>query len=67
MFPSPAGRVTRLSAGAWLRRITAALAAVTGGVLAWPPPSRPPPPRSSRSQAMARTGLSRPRRPARYR
>jgi len=35
MFPSPAGRVTRLSAGAWLRRITAALAAVTGGVLAW--------------------------------
>jgi hypothetical protein len=35
MFTSPTGRVTRLSAGAWLRRITAALAAVTGGVLAW--------------------------------
>jgi hypothetical protein len=35
MFISPTSRVTRLSAGAWLRRITAALAAVTGGVLAW--------------------------------
>jgi hypothetical protein len=35
MFTSPTSRVTRLSAGAWLRRITAALAAVTGGVLAW--------------------------------
>ena len=35
MFISPTSRVTRLSAGAWLRRITAVLAAVTGGVLAW--------------------------------
>ena len=35
MFTSPTSRVTRLSAGAWLRPITAALAAVTGGVLAW--------------------------------
>jgi hypothetical protein len=35
MFTPPDGRVTRLSAGAWLRRITAALAAVVGGVLAW--------------------------------
>jgi hypothetical protein len=35
MFTSSTSRVTRLSAGAWLRRITAALAAVTGGVLAW--------------------------------
>ena len=35
MFTSPTSRVTRLSAGAWLRRFTAVLAAVTGGVLAW--------------------------------
>jgi hypothetical protein len=35
MFTSLTGLVTRLSVGAWLRRITAALAAVTGGMLAW--------------------------------
>jgi len=35
MFTSLTRGATRLSAAAWLRRITAALAAVTGGVLAW--------------------------------
>jgi hypothetical protein len=35
MFTSITSRAARLSAGAWLHRITAALAAVTGGVLAW--------------------------------
>ena len=35
MFTSTTGRAPRLSAGAWLRRITAVLAAVTGCVLAW--------------------------------
>ena len=35
MFTSLPRRETPLSAGAWLRRITAALVAVTGGVLAW--------------------------------
>jgi hypothetical protein len=35
MFTSLSRRETRLSAGAWLRRITAALVAVAGGVLAW--------------------------------
>ena len=35
MFTSLPRRETPLNAGAWLRRITAALAAVTGGVLAW--------------------------------
>jgi hypothetical protein len=35
MFAFPSRGTTRLSAGAWRRRITAALAAVTGGVLAW--------------------------------
>jgi hypothetical protein len=35
MFTSITSRAARLSAGAWLRRITAALAGVTGGVLAW--------------------------------
>jgi hypothetical protein len=34
IFTSPAGRVTRLNAGAWLRRITAVLVAVGGDVLA---------------------------------
>jgi hypothetical protein len=35
MFTSLPRRETPLSAGAWLRRITAALVTVTGGVLAW--------------------------------
>ena len=35
MFTSITRRAARLSAGARLRRITAVLAAVTGGVLAW--------------------------------
>ena len=35
MFTFPSRRATPLIAGARLRRITAALAAVTGGVLAW--------------------------------
>ena len=35
MFTSPVSRVTRLSAGAWLRRILAALATAAAGVLAW--------------------------------
>jgi hypothetical protein len=35
MFTSLPRRETPLSAAAWLRRITAALVAVTGGVLAW--------------------------------
>lgn len=35
MFTSITRRAARLSAGARLRQITAALAAVTGGVLAW--------------------------------
>jgi len=35
MFISLTRGATRLSTAAWLRRITAALAAVTGGVLAW--------------------------------
>jgi len=35
MFTSLPRRETPLSAGAWLRRITTALVAVTGSVLAW--------------------------------
>jgi hypothetical protein len=35
MFTSTTSRAPRLSTGARLRRITAALAAVTGGLLAW--------------------------------
>jgi hypothetical protein len=35
MFISATGRASRLSAGARLRRITAILAVVAGGVLAW--------------------------------
>jgi hypothetical protein len=35
MFTSTTGRAPRLSVGAWLRRITAILAAVTGCALAW--------------------------------
>jgi hypothetical protein len=35
MFTSFTSRAARLSAGALLRRITTALAVVTGGVLAW--------------------------------
>ena len=35
MFPSITGRAPRLSAGARLRRITAILAVVAGGMLAW--------------------------------
>jgi hypothetical protein len=35
MFTSITRRAARLSAGARLRRITAVLATVTGGVLAW--------------------------------
>jgi len=35
MFTSLSRRETRLSVGAWLRRITPALVAVTGSALAW--------------------------------
>jgi hypothetical protein len=35
MFTFLARRVARLSAGTWPRRVTAALAAIAGGALAW--------------------------------
>jgi hypothetical protein len=68
MFTSPAGWVTRLSAGAWLRRITAVLAVVTGGVLAW---AAAVPAASAATilipEQAEHTGPSRPRRAARSR